>query len=172
MKRSTVELVAIVSSSYFAIIILSQSLIPREFNAPLYFLLAPLFLVVLILAKDLASRATLPSETPRRTRTGRRLGWKVQQLARQIEVGVTASGEYYEAVLLGRMREVLVEKVCLETGMEKERVRETLANKVLGPGLLRDRELYKVLYGHAPARGPERVNALEKAARLVENWRA
>ncbi len=120
---------------------------------------------------DLAGRATVPSDVLVKPRAGRKLGWDVQRLTRQIEVGSHASGEYYNLVLLERLRGVLVEKVCLETGMERERVKDVLKNKILGPAMLRNRELYRLLYTGAPVPGPGRVKLLEEAMAGIEAWK-
>jgi len=165
-------LVVVVSAVYFGMLLTSQTLLPREFNVPLYLLVVPLLMVVLVLVRELSGSATVPAETMERGSKRKRLGWKVQQLTRQIEVGGRASGEYYDTVLLARLREILVEKVSLETGMEMARVKETLRNKVLGPSMLRERELYTILYSPAAGPGPERVRDLARAVGLIEAWKA
>ena len=171
MKRSTVQLIVTVSALYFAVLFLARSLLPGDFKIPLYFLAAPLLLVVLVLASDLSGRATVPTKPGLRRSPRRKLGWDVEQLTRQIDVGVGASSHYYDTVLLARLREILLEKVSLETGMEKNLIQEMLKNKTLGPGLLGDGELYTLLYSGAPARGPERVKTLERLVGLVEAWK-
>ena len=92
-------------------------------------------------------------------------------MTRQIEVGAKSSKSYYDGLLLARLQEVLVDKVSLETGLEKKRVQEILKNSSLGPGLLRDQELYRLLYSGAPGRGPGRVRMLEQAVAAIEAWK-
>ena len=155
---------------YYAVLFVTQGFLPQGFNPPLYLLAIPLIVIVAVLASNLSNRATSPSKTkveaPRRIQAR-----EVQFLARQIDVGMMASPAYFDLVLLSRLREVLVEKVSLETGIEKERVRELLANPSLGPGLLREDSLYRLLYSPPPARGPTRVKLLEDAIALVEAWK-
>ena len=127
--------------------------------------------MVLVLVSDLTGRATVPTETPVKTVRGRTLSRRVQELARQIEVGATSSRSYYDSILLARLQALLVEKVSLETGTDKKRVQEILKNKTLGPGLLRSQELYRLLYSGAPARGPGRVKLLEEAVAEIEAWK-
>ncbi len=160
-----------VSVVYFAVLLLARNLLPGDVRIPPYFLAGPILLVVLVLVKDLSGRATVPTEHLTRRRPVRKLGWDVEQLTRRIEVGTGASNQYFDSVLLARLRAVLAEKVSLETGMDRERVREMLKNKLLGPGLLGDQEMYRLLYSRAPSRGPERVKTLERLAGLVEEWK-
>ncbi len=172
MKRSTLQPIIVLSAVYLAILIAGQSLLPAAFNAPLYFLLGPLLLAVVLLIKDLSRKAAVPTENRGGKRIGRRIGWKVQTLTNQIRIAEKASLQYYDAVLVSRLREILVEKVTLETGIERERIAETLKNGALGPGLLRDGELYMLLYCATPDRGAARVRGLERAVELIEAWKA
>jgi len=171
LKQSTLRLVVVVSALYFFILFLARGLFPSGFTLPFYFLAAPLLLVVLVLVSDLTGRATVPTETPLKAVRGRTLSRRVQELARQIEVGATSSRSYYDSILLARLQALLVEKVSLETGMDKKRVQEILKNETLGPGLLRSQELYRLLYSGAPARGPGRVKLLEEAVAEIEAWK-
>ncbi len=161
----------VVSVLYFAVLFLARGLYPSGFTLPFYFLAAPLFLVVLVLVSDLTGRATVPTETPVKAVRGRALSRRVQELARQIEVGASSSRSYFDGILLTRLQVLLVEKVSLETGMDKKRVQEILKNKVLGAGLLRSQELYRLLYSGAPAKGLGRVKLLEEAVAAIEAWK-
>ena len=134
-------------------------------------MVGPLLLVVLIIVSDLAYRATTPTETPARNTPGRRLAREVRLLTQQIEVGTRASPEYFDTFLLARLREILVERVSLETGMDRALVREVLANWKLGPGLLHDRELYNLLYTEPPPRGGARFRLLKEAVSRIEAWK-
>jgi hypothetical protein len=171
LKRSTVKLVATASGLYFALFLIVRSLLPPSVSLPLYFLAAPLIMVVLVLVNDLSARATLPSELKPRGRGQKRLARQVQQLAQQIEVGARSSRSYYETVVIARMRDILVEKVSLETGIDEKEVKSTLANENLGPGLLNNVELYRLLYSGTPSPGPERVRLLEKAVNMIDAWK-
>lgn len=171
MKRNTLKLVLVAGAVYYGLLYFTGGFLPGGFTPPLYFLVGPLVVLVAILASDLSARATVPSEARRVLAPSRRLAWEVAQLTRQIEVGARASPEYFENVLVARLRDALVEKVGLETGMERKMVREILANPRLGPGLLRSDELYRLLYSPAPARGAARVKMLEEAVARVEAWK-
>src|SRR5881296_570595 len=90
------------------------------------------------LAVDLTGRATNPSDKMKRISPPRKLGRGIETLTKQIKVGETSSKQYYETILLNRLRDVMVEKVSLETGMEIDRTKEILMNKLQGPSLLHD----------------------------------
>jgi hypothetical protein len=72
---------------------------------------------------------------------------------------------------MAQMRDILVEKVSLETGIDEKQVKGALANKNLGPGLLKNVELYRLLYSGTPPPGSERVRLLEKAVSMIEAWK-
>ena len=171
MKRSTIILLIEASALYFAVLIVFRGFLPGSFNVPIYFLVPPFLVVVIALAVDLSGRATKPSKTMRKTRPPRKLGRGIERLTKQIDVGTSASGAYYETVLLSRLRDLLIEKISLETGMDRERTRETLKNKFLGPALLHDRELYALLYSGALPAGPRRLVDLEQTVKLIEAWK-
>lgn len=171
MKKATLILLTVASAVYYAILFFSQSFLPSDFNAPAYFIVGPLLALVLILLSDMSSRAAVPVKVPATNPPNRKLSRGVQDLARQIEVGANSSPAYFEQVLLARLREALVEKVALETGMEVGSVREMLANPRLGPSLLKDNHLYMLLYSPPAGKGPARVRLLEDALALVESWK-
>jgi len=171
LKRSTIILLGEVSVLYFAVLIFARGFLPETLVVPTYFLILPFVVIVLALAIDLTGRVTTPSETVRNRPPPRKLGRGIERLTRQVEVGTSASKGYYETVLLSRLREILVEKVALESGMDRERTREVLKNKLLGPSVLRDRELYVLLYSGAPAPGPGRFADLERTVKLIEAWK-
>lgn len=171
MKKRTLTLVVAAAAVYYSILVLALTFLPPGLDPPVYFLVAPLIIPVLVIANDLSSRATLPRKTRTIPPVPGRLSREVEVLTRQIEVGVESSPDYFEKVLVERLRDVLTEKVALETGMDRARVREVLANPSLGPGLLRDRRLYNLLYSAASAKGPARVKMLDETTALVESWK-
>lgn len=172
MKRSTISLITIGAGLYFAVVFLVRGYLPSDYSPPTYFLVAPLAALVLVLVADLASRATVRSESPVRRVQRRLLSREVQFLTDQIETATHASPEYFDKILRGRLRGILSDKVSLEMGMDRERVKNILGNPVLGPGLLRDRQLYDLLYSRTSARGHNRVKMIEETVARVEAWRA
>jgi len=96
----------------------------------------------------------------------------VQFLSRQIEVAAGASQAYFETILLNRLRDVMIERVSLETGMEKEIVKRELADGRLGPALVRDPVLYSLLYDSRPLKGSARIEMLRETTVRIEAWKA
>ncbi len=171
MKKSSLRLVVVAAAAYYALLFLVSSLSATNLP-PLLFLIVPLVVLVMILVSDLSYRAQVPTEIVARNPPSRKLAREVQELTRQIEVGSRASQEYFENVVLARLRDVLVGKVVVETGLDPQRVRETLGNQRLGPGLLRDETVYRLLYSPSRAgRGSGRVNMLEEAVARIEDWK-
>lgn len=172
MKRSTLKLLAVAGLVYIGFLIFIRGFLSPEFTAPIPFLVIPLVLLVLILINDLASRAMVPSKIPAPKPSGKFLGREVESLTRQVEVAFRASPDYFETVLLNRLRESLVEKVSLETGMAKDRVREVLVDGRLGPNLLGDQLLHRLLYSTPLPNGQTRLKMLRETIALIEAWKA
>lgn len=126
----------------------------------------------MILAIDLSDRATLPSETVAQQGARMLRARDVQTLTRQVSVAAKASPAYFENILRTRLRDLLAEKVSLETGMEKDAVRRTLADERLGPRLLKDSRIYALLYYSRPPRAEERVRMLREIIDRIEAWKA
>jgi len=74
--------------------------------------------------------------------------------------------------VLDRLREALVEKVSLETGMDKKDVKRILTNRQEAGTILRDPELLRLLYTEAPKKGNERLTMLRETVDHIEAWKA
>ncbi len=172
MKQSTLKLLVIVSGIYVLLLVLFRSIIPEAISPTVSLLALPLILLALVLALDLSDLATLPSRTRAREAPRRLRARDVQFLTRQVEVAAKASPAYFDAILRGRLRDLLVEKVSLETGMDKEAVKHALADANMGPRLLKGLEAYKLLY-YSPPRGAEaRLQLLRQIIDRVEGWKS
>jgi hypothetical protein len=172
LRRSTLKLLALSSGIYALFLVFLRSLIPETLTPSITLLALPLVILVLILVSDLSYRATAPSKTPVQTRLRRFQAMDVQYLSRQVEVASKGSQAYFETILLNRLRDILVEKVSLETGIEKENVKQELADTVKGPALVRNGPLYRLLYSSTPAKGATRVKMLREAIDGIEAWKA
>jgi len=163
---------AYASTVYLFLLLILRIVIPEALTSSVTLLALPLVLFAMILAVDLADRATFPSETlsqegPRVLRAR-----DVQSLTRQVGVAAKASPAYFENILRGRLRDLLVEKVSLETGMEKEEVKRALLDDKLGPRLLRDPRTYTLLYYAPPPTAEQRLQMLREIIDRIEGWKA
>lgn len=96
----------------------------------------------------------------------------VQFLTRQLEVAGTASPAYFETVVRARLRDLLVDKVRLETGMEYDFVKKTLADPTIGPRLLKSPKTYALLYYPPPPGAGSRLQMLREIIDSIEGWKA
>jgi hypothetical protein len=160
------------SGVYVLFLVFLRSLVPETITPSITLLALPLIILVLILVSDLSYRATVPSETPSRTRPRRFQARDVQYLARQVEVASSGSQAYFESILLSRLRDIYAEKVSLEKGVEKEDVKQELADAVKGPALVGNEPLYRLLYSSAPPKAAMRVKMLREAIDGIEAWKA
>ncbi len=172
MKRRTAKLLAFASIVYIGFLIFVRGFLPQDLSLPIPFLVVPLGLLVIILVGDLASRVTVPFNVPVPKPSKRFLGGDLRNLTRQVEVGSRASPSFFENVVLNRLRESLEEKVSLETGIEREKVRKIFADERLALGLLRENTLYRLLYSAPPPKGRARLKMLREAIGRIEAWKA
>jgi hypothetical protein len=172
LKRSTLKLLGVASGIYVLFLLFLRSLVPETQTPSLTLLALPLVILALILVSDLSFRATAPSKTPARTKIRRFQARDVQYLSRQVDVAAFGSQEYFESILLNRLRSILAEKVSLETGIEKEQVKQELGDAVKGPVLARDEPLYRLLYSSIPPKGAARIKMLREAIDRIEAWKA
>jgi hypothetical protein len=172
LRRSTLKLLVLASAVYVLFLVFLRSLVPETGTPTLTLLGLPLIILVVILVSDLSYRATAPSKIPARRTLRRFQARDVQYLSRQVEVASMGSQEYFELILLTRLREIFAEKVSLETGIEKENVKQELANELKGPTLVRERQLYTLLYSSTPPKGATRIKMLREAIDRIEAWKA
>jgi len=172
LKRRTLRLLALASALYAAFLLFLRSILPENVAPSIPLLAAPLILLALILSSDLSYHATTPSPKPVTTAMQRIPARDVQFLTEQVAVGATASASYFDSIVLGRVRDMLDEKVSLETGLEKKMVKKMLASGVEGMKLLRDQELYRLLYGKLPSKGNARRKMLVETIERIEAWKA
>ena len=95
----------------------------------------------------------------------------VQSLTRQLEVASSASPAYFETIIRVRLRGLLVEKVSLETGVERETVKKALTDRIQGMRLLKDQRMYELLYYHLTLSPESRLRMLREVIERIEAWR-
>jgi hypothetical protein len=170
LKRSTITLLILVSAFYLFLFTIFRNIVPESAIPNLSLLAIPLVVLALILTTDLRRRATAPTERgtsnkPKRIRAG-----DVQSLTRQLEVAANASPAYFETIIRARLRELLAQKVSLETGIEKETVKKALSDRGQGRQLLRDQKMYELLYYHPPVSSESRLRMLREIIDRIEAW--
>jgi hypothetical protein len=170
LKRSTLKLLVPASAVYVFFLIFLKSIIPEKITPSVTLLALPLIILALILVSDLSNRAIVPSKNPIHVKSRRVRARDVQFLARQVDVASRASSEYFETIVLSRLRGLIVEKVSLEIGVDKERVKQELENRGLGPIMI-GQKLHRLLYGSPPPRGVARVKMLQEAVDGIEAWK-
>ena len=167
---NTVRLLFWSAIAYAILLVLVRGLFPLE-SAPTISLTGiPLIVIIVAIARDLASKSTSPTIRKAIPTTSGFKGNPVQFLSGQFRVAATASNSYFENVVRARLRELLTVKVALETGLERETVRQLLSDPKRGRGLLEDESLYRMLYGPAPRGGLARMNMISDAIDLIGAW--
>jgi len=172
LKRKSLKLLVLASGIYLSLVIVLRSLIPDALTPTISLLAFPLVVLSILLVIDLSGQATYSSEIKPKESRRRLRARDVAYLTRQVEVAAKASPAYFETILLNRLRDLLAEKVSLETGMEKESVKRALADEKLGPQLLKDQETYALLYYPPPRSAEARLETLRRAIERIERWKA
>ena len=170
MKRNTLELLIIATSVYLVFLVLLRGLISDPTIPSVTILSLPVLVFVLIIVSDLSYRSTVPSKTRAPQRLRRFQARDLQYLSRQIEVASGGSQAYFESILLGRLRDVLIEKINLETGIEKEKLKKDLYDPIIGREVAGD-PLYMLLYTPLKSKGASRVKALRSIVDGIEAWK-
>lgn len=167
---STVRLLFWSGIGYSILLALVRGVFPSE-SAPTISLTGiPLIVIVIMIARDLARKSTSPTFKRTLLTTRGFRGDSVQFLGGQFRVAADASNSYFEDVVRLRLKELLIAKISLEAGLEKETARQLLADVSLGPGLVKDEFLYSMLYGTAPQAGQARLNMIGDAIDLIGAW--
>jgi hypothetical protein len=172
LRRGTLKLLVLASGVYVLFLVFLRSFVPETITPSITLLALPLIMLALILVSDLSYRATAPSKTPAQTRIRRFQARDVQYLSRQVEVASRGSQAYFESILLSRLRDILIEKVSLETGIEKDNVKQELVDAVKGPALVGNGPLYRLLYSSTTPKSAMRVKMLREAIDGIEAWKA
>jgi hypothetical protein len=168
---NTVRLLFWSAVAYILLLVLVRGAYPSETTAPLYLTGIPLVAIIVVMVRDLARKSTNPTaERTLATTTGFRSN-PLQVFSDQFRIAARASGSYYEYVVRARLRELLITKVALETGLEIDAVRRLLIDPKRGPRLLENQPLYSILYGPIPPRGRARITTIGEAIDLIGAWK-
>lgn len=169
---NTVKLLFWSGIAYGVLLVLVRGVFPSESSPTIQLLGLPLIVVVVIIARDFSQRSTRTTEPLKTASTNRPMENPVAFLSGQFAVAAKSSDSYFHDVVRARLKELLVTKVSLETGLETETVRRALSDRKQGAKLLHDEELYTVLYGPVPDTGQERLHLIEEAMELIGAWKA
>jgi hypothetical protein len=171
LRKSTIELLVWAGVAYATILVLARGIFPSESTPTISLTVVPLAIIALIIVLDLRMRSTSPTERHVSPRHVKAPMPRVRLLSDQIRVSAKASDSYFENVIRGRLRELLVTKASLESGTDYETARRTLVDPVQGPKFLKDNQLYTLLYGPPPEKGRARVQMIEDAVQMIEAWK-
>ena len=156
--------------AYAVVLVLIRGVLSSESTPTLSLTGIPLIVIVVMIARDLAGKSTSPTVTRTTPTTRGFKGNPVQFLSGQFRVAATASNAYFENIVQARLRELLIAKVALEAGLEREAVRPLLSDPGRGSRLVGDQVLYRMLYGPAPKGGIARMNMIGDAIDLIGAW--
>ncbi len=168
---NTVRLLFWSAVGYAVLLVLVRGIFPSESTPTISLTGIPLIVIVVMIARELAGKSTSPTVRRKITTTTGFRGSPVQFLSGQFRVAASASSSYFENVVRARLKELLIAKVVLETGLENETVRRLLSDPRQGPRLLEDEPLYRMLYGPTPSRGLARTSMIREAIELIGAWK-
>jgi len=157
--------------AYSVALFLTVSVFPSVSTSTLPLTGIPLILIAVMIARNLARRSTIPAATKTNVLKSSFKGSPVRFLSGQIKVAAESTNSYFENVLRARLRELMISKVALETGMDSGTIRRLLSDPREGRELLHDWDIYGMLYGPTPRTGTARMDMIEKAVDFIGAWK-
>jgi hypothetical protein len=155
--------------AYAVLLLLVRGVFPSN-SAPSLFLVGiPLIVVAAIIVRDLSRRSTNPIVTRRILNPSTFAEDPVAFMSGQIRIASNATDSYFETVVRARLKELLITKVTLKTGIDRDNVRRKLSDPTQARVILGNDELYIALYGPIPT-GWNRICMIEKALDLIGAW--
>jgi hypothetical protein len=156
--------------AYAILLVLVRGVLPPEASPTVSLVGIPLIVIAAIIARDLARRSTSPTVAPRIPSQSGLSEDPVKFLSDQIRVAASASDSYFENIVRARLKELLITKVALEKGTDRDVTRRVLSDPRQGRAILDNEELYTVLYGPLPS-SRTRTRMIEKAVDLIGAWK-
>ena len=159
--------------TYAILLLLIRGIFSSDYMAAISITGVPLVVVTVIIARDLMRRSTNPVAVRSMPQHEYYRRNPVEFLASQLRATHSASHSYFENVILSRLKELLITKVSLETGISTEEVRRRLSDARQGPRILHDDDLYEVLFEQAAESdhdSPE-MDIVEDAIGLIGAWK-
>lgn len=167
----SIKLVLWSAVAYGILLVVVRGAFPQDSSQTISLLGIPLLVVAFIIARDLTGRSTSPTivkKAPPATDLGND---PVAFLSSQIRVATAASDSYFDNVVRARLKELLIDKVALETGFDRETVKRWLPDRKLAQQVLHNEALYDALIGPVPAAGSEKMKTLNRAIDMIEEWK-
>lgn len=165
-----VKLVFWSAVAYGALLVILRGAVPGGQSETISLLGIPLLIVAIIIARDLAGRSTNPTSLKAEFSKTSARDDPVTFLSNQIRVAAAASDSYFDVVVRTRLKDLLIDKVALETGLEKDTVRQSLFDKEKAQRLLRNESLFDALNGPVPATGAEKMKTINRAIEMIGAW--
>lgn len=156
--------------AYAALLLLVRGVFPSDAAPSLFLVGIPLIVVAVIIVRDMSRRSTNPMEAHRTSSIPYAIAEDpVGSLSGRIRIASTATDSYFETVVRAKLKELLITKVALETGAEKDSLRRELSDPARGRRILDNDELYLALYGPIPT-GRNRISMIEKIVDWIGAW--
>jgi len=172
LNKNAIQALIWAAAAYAILLVLIRGSLPDNSTSTITLTGVPLIAIAVIIVQDLLRRSAKPTKTHIVPQRGRFVGRPVELLSGQIRVAESASDSYFEGVIRARLRELMTTKASLETGLEYEKVRKTLADPKTGPRLIGDTRLYGLLYDPTPRKGPGRIRMIEETVALIGAWKS
>ena len=165
-----VKLVFWSTVAYGALLVLVKGTFPEGPSQTISLFGVPLLVVAIIIARDLAGRSTNPTSVKTESSEPRPRDDPVAFLSNQIGVAAAASDSYFDVVVRARLKDLLIDKVALEMGMEKDTVRQRLSDKEQAQSLLRNDALFDALNGPVPSTWADKMKMINRAVEMIGAW--
>ena len=166
-----VKLVLWSAVAYGILLVLIRGAFPQGSSQTISLLGIPLLVVAFLIARDLTARSTGPTVVRIISPQASLGDDPVAFLSNQIRVAAAASDSYFENVVRARLKELLIDKVALETSLDRETVRQWLPDRKRAQQLLHNQALYDALVGPVPKAGAEKMKTINKAIEMIGEWK-
>jgi hypothetical protein len=164
------KLLLFCGAAYAILLILVRGIFPSESPPTIALVGVPTIAIALVIARDLWSRSSTPTTIPTIRSVTNPKEDPIKFLSGQIRISSRSSPSYFDTVIRARLKELMIAKVTLETGMRRDIARQALSDPKHAQEILRNEELYALLYGPIP-RTEVRMRSIEKAVDMIGAWK-
>ncbi len=170
MKRDTVKLLFWTALAYTAVLIIVRGVLPSNSTPTTSLIAIPLLILAVIIIRDMALRSTSQREIVDKRSFETSKGRQVELLSHQIDVTANASASYFDDIVRARLKDLLINKASLESGLGREKVLREMSDEKKRMRFLNNDALYKLLYSPIPKKGRARIVMIREAVDLIEAW--